>query len=151
CRAAHVDPPAEQTGNDSVDEGHAEPAASRAHPGGEERIEDPVEMLRRNAAPAVGDRQHHALAIVPGFGADSYGARIDAVETVHHRIVEAIEDDVAVRAGVAVQHDARLDLHFGLVAGASQLRTQRRQHLLDGIAEVETPALRAGLVDRDLL
>src|SRR5262245_28173399 len=133
---AHLDP-ARVLFDDPERDREPEPGADADRLGGEERIEDPLDVLGRDAVAVVAEAQQDAAALQLAVHADVTAvadrlARVD--EEVEEQLLEALR--LALERGQALARD--LDRR-----AARRLQPRHARRLLDEIADVRDLALAA--------
>src|SRR6185369_9493091 len=149
-RSRQLDAAAKYRRGQVIDDIQPQPAAAAAQLGGEKWVEDLFGVGGVDPDAIVGIAQGDQ-AVGGRFGRDPDGAGGDAVKSVQQGIGDQVGDDLLDRTRIAFEDDAGWHIDFQAMFGLLEFRLQGGQHLVDGLAQIETAAAHAGLIDGDLL
>src|SRR5947208_1269427 len=114
--------------DDPIGNGEPKPESFTRRLGGEERIEDAVDLVRGNTIAVVGNGDGDSVRKC------AYANPDPGIVLVHdgiERIADKIEDDLLELDGVAVDHEVGRNVLLDAYAGGSDLASEQNQRALD--------------------
>nr|GEY76804.1 hypothetical protein [Tanacetum cinerariifolium] len=148
--AVDADRTVEQRADDVVGDAQPQAIAALSQLGGEERIEDAGLVIERDAAAVIFEHDAHRLRS-QARRPQAHHAMFSVFERVQQRVVDQVDDHLAVRSREAVHRDIVRHFQFQLMAGLADLVLHRGDDFGAGLVQIEVPAFGAGLVHRHLL